>query len=77
MIPPREERVRMNSNTRNRGPLRSGFGRVDLSVPPPGYIVSTLVGLRSTGRQQDLPDMRNMTEFPSLGEPRYLTIRIN
>ena len=73
MIAPREERGRRISKIGNRGPQGSGFGGMDLSKAPPDYIVGTLVGMRSQGR----PDIRSMTEFPSMGEPRYLTIRIN
>ena len=74
VVPPREERGRRTNNNENRG---QGFGGVDLSRAPPGYLVGTLVGMRSQGGQQSLPDIRNMTEFPNMGEPRYLTIRIN
>ena len=76
MITPRGGKLRRSSNNENREPVGSGFG-IPIPPPPPGYVVGTLVDMRSPGGQQGQPDIRNLAQFPNLGEPRYLTIRIN
>ena len=55
VIPPREERL--------------GFGRVDRSQPPPGYVMSSGIHSQSTQRA---PDLRNMEEFPGMKKPRHM-----